>query len=155
MMARASNTVASSIALKIDAAPISAGCILLKPSPSMRSSLLLCMSPEVALSHRFELGRARQLCPGISDVDFLSDLDRVVDLDAEIADGALDLGVAKQELNGSEVPGSSVDQRRLGPPERVRAEFQRIETDAGNPLADEAGILSSRQSASRATASGE
>ena len=66
---------------------------------------------------RSEPGRARQLCPGISDVDFLRDLDRVVDLDAEVANRALDLGVAKQELNGSKVPGSSVDQRRLGPPE--------------------------------------
>jgi len=45
-------------------------------------------------------GRARQLCPGISDVNFLRDLDRIVDLDAEIADSALDLGVAKQELHG-------------------------------------------------------
>jgi hypothetical protein len=27
-------------------------------------------------------GRARQLCPGTSDVDFLDDLKRVVDLDA-------------------------------------------------------------------------
>ena len=74
-------------------------------------------------------------------VNFLSNFDRVVDLDAEIADGALDLGVAEQELNGPKVTGSSVDQGRLGPPERVRAEFQRVETDAGNPLADEARIL--------------
>ena len=43
-----------------------------------------------------EPGRARQLCPGISDVDFLRDLDRVVDLDAEVANRALDLGVAKR-----------------------------------------------------------
>jgi len=30
-------------------------------------------------------GRARQLCPGTSDVDFLGYLKRVVDLNAEIA----------------------------------------------------------------------
>jgi hypothetical protein len=35
-------------------------------------------------------GRARQLCPGTSDVDFLRDLKRVVDLNAEVAYGALD-----------------------------------------------------------------
>jgi hypothetical protein len=50
----------------------------------------------MARLNRSELGRARQLCPGISDVNFLSDLDRVVDLDAEIADGALDLGVTER-----------------------------------------------------------
>ena len=90
-----------------------------------------------------------------SDLDLLGYGEGIIDIDAQVSNGALDLGVAEQELNGSKVPGSSVDHGRLGPPERVRAEFQRIETDAGNPLADEAGILSSRQSASRATASGE
>jgi hypothetical protein len=31
-----------------------------------------------------EIGRARQLCPGTSDIDF-GDLKRVVDLDVEVA----------------------------------------------------------------------
>jgi hypothetical protein len=35
-------------------------------------------------------GRARQLCPGISDVDFLRDFQRVIDLDTEVANGAFD-----------------------------------------------------------------
>ena len=45
---------------------------------------------------------ARQLCPGISDVDFLSNLDRVVDLDPEIADGSrpLLLSVARFQSVG-------------------------------------------------------
>jgi hypothetical protein len=63
--------------------------------------------------------------------------------------------VPEQKLNGSKVPGSSVDQSGLCPPERVRAEFQRVEADTGDPLADEARILSGRQSTSRTTASGE
>ena len=42
------------------------------------------------------MGRARQLCPGISDLDLLGDLERIVDLHAEVSDGAFDLGVAKQ-----------------------------------------------------------
>ena len=50
----------------------------------------------MALLCRFEPGRARQLCPGISDVDFFSNLDRVVDLNAEITDGTLDLGVTER-----------------------------------------------------------
>jgi hypothetical protein len=36
------------------------------------------------------MGRARQLCPRTSDVDFLGDLKRVVDLNAEVAYGAFD-----------------------------------------------------------------
>jgi hypothetical protein len=42
------------------------------------------------------MGRARQFCPGISDLDFLRDLKGVVDLDAQIANGAFDLGMAQQ-----------------------------------------------------------
>jgi hypothetical protein len=41
------------------------------------------------------MGRARQLCPGISDFNFLRDLKRVVYLHAEVPNSALDLGVAK------------------------------------------------------------
>jgi hypothetical protein len=41
-------------------------------------------------------GRARQLCPGISDLDFLGDLNRIVDLDAKISNRAFDLRVAQQ-----------------------------------------------------------
>jgi hypothetical protein len=37
------------------------------------------------------MGRARQLCPGISDLDSLRDLKGIVDLDAEVADGAFDV----------------------------------------------------------------
>ncbi len=33
-----------------------------------------------------------------SDVDLLSDLDRIIDFDAKVANGALDLGVSEQEL---------------------------------------------------------
>jgi hypothetical protein len=40
-------------------------------------------------------GKARQLCPGTSDVDLLGDLNGIVNLDAKIANGALHLRVAK------------------------------------------------------------
>ena len=41
-------------------------------------------------------GRARQLCPGISDLDFLGDLDRIVELDAKISNRAFDLRMTQQ-----------------------------------------------------------
>jgi hypothetical protein len=92
-------------------------------------------------------GRAWQLCPGTSDVDFLRNLNGVVNLDAKVANGALDLGVAQEELHGPQVASSSVNQRGFGPAERVRSELQRIETDAGNPLANKACVLSGGQAA--------
>jgi hypothetical protein len=54
-------------------------------------------------------GRGRQLCPGISDVNFLGNLDGIVDLNTEIADGALNFGVAEQELNRTQISGSAVN----------------------------------------------
>ena len=44
----------------------------------------------------------------------LGDLQSIVNLDAEIPDGALELGVPEQELNGAEIPGPPVDQRWFG-----------------------------------------
>jgi hypothetical protein len=39
---------------------------------------------------------------------------RVVHLDAEIANRALNLGMAKQQLHGTQIASSAVDQRCLG-----------------------------------------
>jgi hypothetical protein len=57
---------------------------------------------KVSLWHAFpyrELGRARQLSPGTSDVDFLRNLKGVIDLNAQVSHRALDLRVAEQQLN--------------------------------------------------------
>jgi hypothetical protein len=55
------------------------------------------------------VGRGRQLCPGTSDVDFLDDLDSIVNLNTEVADSAFYFGVAEQELNCTQISGSAVD----------------------------------------------
>jgi hypothetical protein len=47
--------------------------------------------------------------PQFSDVDLLGNRKRVVHLDPEIADCALDLRVAQQNLNCSKVPGKLVE----------------------------------------------
>ena len=47
------------------------------------------------------------------DIDFLGDFDRIIDLDAEIANGAFDLRMSKQKLHGSEVAGPPVNQHSL------------------------------------------
>jgi len=86
-------------------------------------------------------GRARQLCPGTSDLDFLGDLNGIIDLDTKISNRALDLRVAQQQLYRAQVASSPVDQRRLGSAQRVCAELERVEADAGDPLADETGRI--------------
>ena len=69
-----------------------------------------------------------------SDVGFLGDLKRVVNLNAEVAHGQLDLGMAKQELHRTQVPRPPVDQSRFGTPHRMRGVLQRIEADSTDPL---------------------
>ena len=47
---------------------------------------------------RERLGRACPLCPGISDVDLFRYRKCVIDLNAEVSDGAFDFCVTQQEL---------------------------------------------------------
>src|SRR5215467_12091241 len=90
-------------------------------------------------------GRARQLCPSTSDVDFLGDLKRVVDLNAEVAHGAFDARVAEQQLDHSQVPRTAIDEGRLRPAHRMRGELPWVKTDAGNPSLHQARVLPRRQ----------
>jgi hypothetical protein len=89
-------------------------------------------------------GRECPLCPGTSDVDLLRYRDGIIHLDAKISDRAFDPGVTEQELDGTQVPGTSVDQRRLRPPQRMGTEQLRIEPDAGDPPGDKPCILARR-----------
>lgn len=53
--------------------------------------------------------------PPTSDINLLSECDGIVDFDAKVSNGALDLGVTEQQLHRPQVTRPSVDQRRLGP----------------------------------------
>jgi len=44
------------------------------------------------------------------------DLQRIVDLDSEVSDGALKFGAAEKKLDCPEIPGPPVNQCRLGAP---------------------------------------
>ena len=59
----------------------------------------------------------------------LGDLQRVIDLNAKIPDGTLELRVPEQELNRTQILGPPVDQRRLGPPQRMGAVSRRVQTN--------------------------
>ena len=71
---------------------------------------------------RWRLGRACPPCPGTSDVNLFRYRKRVVDFDAEIADGAFNLRVAQQELEGPKIASAAINQRCLLPSQRMRAE---------------------------------
>jgi hypothetical protein len=47
--------------------------------------------------------------PGASDVDLLRYGKSIIDLDAKVAHRALDFGVAKQELHGSEIASAPIE----------------------------------------------
>ena len=61
------------------------------------------------------MGRACPLCPDISDINLFRYCEGVIDLDAEITDRALDLGMPEQKLDGPEIARPSIDQRRFCP----------------------------------------
>jgi hypothetical protein len=58
-------------------------------------------------------------------------------------------------LHRPQIASSAVDQRRFGSAQGVRAELERVEADAGDPLADEAGILTCREAAAVVATTGE
>jgi hypothetical protein len=87
----------------------------------------------MAQSGRKRLGRACPLCPGISDIHLLGDRQGIVDLDAEVADRALDLRVTEEQLHGAEVAGAAINQGSLSPPQGVSAEDSRVQSDAFCP----------------------
>jgi hypothetical protein len=71
----------------------------------------------------------------------LSEGERVLNVHAEIARRALDLSVTQQQLHRPQVAGGLVDDRGLGPTERVRAIIFAPQSDRSHPLVDQPGIL--------------
>ena len=74
----------------------------------------------------------------VSDFSSLSQERSIFDIHAEIAHGVLDLGVAQQDLDSSNVAGRPVNYRCLGPPQGMRAVFGFPQTDRGDPLVNKA-----------------
>ena len=106
-----------------------------------RSQFEFCCWHEPAHSRRAEHVRSAQVHQTST---LLCYRERVIDLNAQISDGALDLCMAEQELDGPKVAGAPVDQRRLRPPEGVRAEKLSIKSDAGDSFRDKPRVLGCR-----------
>jgi hypothetical protein len=63
-------------------------------------------------------GSALLLCPARLSVDLLRNSEGIIDIDAEIPDSALYLGVAEKKLHGSQIPSAAaVDLRRFSSPQ--------------------------------------
>src|SRR6266567_9575882 len=73
------------------------------------------------------VGQSMSALPGNSDINLFRYGQGVIDLDAEVPDGAFDLGVAEQKLRGSQVTGTPVDQGCFGPSECMCAEEVRVQ----------------------------
>jgi hypothetical protein len=66
-------------------------------------------------SRRQQMWRAEvSALPNGSHVNLFGHLECIIDLDAEVSRGALDLGMAEQQLNRPQVAGSAIDQRGFG-----------------------------------------
>src|SRR5215472_917419 len=120
----------------------------------MRSCLLIwphhLVGVNVRLWHKGEAeGGAKplRLCPCSSDVNLFCCGKGIIDLNAQIPDGALDLCMSQQQLHGAQVAGSTVDERRLGASKGVRAEEMRVQANRCNPARYKSGVLPSGHAA--------
>jgi hypothetical protein len=87
------------------------------------------------------------LCCGrkaVLNLNLFSDGERVINLDAEIADRTFQPRVPKQKLDSTKVASAAVDQGRLRAAKRVRAEYVRVESNARDPFRDKPRILACR-----------
>jgi hypothetical protein len=97
----------------------------------------------VSIRELANLGAVRQAWCGllvkveearVSDFGAFGESKRVLYVDAEIPDRALNLRMAEQDLNGPKISGLLVSNRGFRPPERVRAVVLATKADARHPL---------------------
>ena len=81
---------------------------------------------------------------GWLDFEPFRELQRIIQLDAEIADGALQLGMAQQQLAGSEIACLAIEHGDLRSPQAVAAIGGWFEPDQRHPLLDQPNILAGR-----------
>jgi len=86
-------------------------------------------------------GRAFPLWPGISDINLFRYCEGVINFDAQISNGALDLGMPEQKLDSPEISGPPIDQGSFCASQGMCAKQPRIQPDAADPFRYEARIL--------------
>ncbi len=76
-----------------------------------------------------------------SDLRLLRHLKRVVHLDSEVANGALDLRVSKKQLHVAKIVRPPIDQRRFRSAHAVRSVGVLVQPDFGDPAMHNPGVL--------------
>ena len=79
-----------------------------------------------------------------SDFSLLCHFKRVIHLDTEVTDCTLKLGVSQQWLHGSEVLCTPINQRRVGPPKRMRSVTDPVQANLPDPGVNDSGVLARR-----------
>jgi len=98
-------------------------------------------APGSVLGRSAPLPRGTLTGAGRSALGAFGHLQGVIHLDAKVFHGALKLAMAKQELHGPQVLRTPVDQRRLGPAQRMGAVLLRIPADESYPSLHDPSIL--------------
>jgi hypothetical protein len=79
-----------------------------------------------------------------SQLDLLRDAERIIDLDAEVANCAFELRVPEEQLHRPQVAGLLLNLRHLCSPHRVRPISRAIETGGCHPVMDDTRVLPCR-----------
>jgi hypothetical protein len=77
----------------------------------------------------------------VSDFSLLGDFKSVVDLDTQVPHSRFQLGVAEQQLHGSEVLSASIDQRGFSPSHRMGPILGTIQTKLIHPVPENPSVL--------------
>lgn len=80
-----------------------------------------------------------------SDLGLPRDIQGIVDLDAEIPHRRFQLGVPEEQLNSTQVLGSTMDERGLRPAHRVRTVISAVQSMLIDPMPEDAGVLPGAQ----------
>jgi hypothetical protein len=76
-----------------------------------------------------------------SDLSILCEGKSILHVNSEVSDRILDLAMAEEDLDGAQVAGRPVDDRRLRSAKRMGANFTSHQANSRHPLIDKPGIL--------------
>ncbi len=77
----------------------------------------------------------------LSNFSTFRQFQRILDVDTQIPDRVLDLGMTEQYLDRTKISGSLVDHRSLRASKRVRAVIFPTQSDRSDPLIDQPSIV--------------
>ena len=89
-----------------------------------RLAELTFFDPACGCGNFLDDGQSAIACPRFSHVGFFCDLKGIINLDAETANGAGDVGMCEQELGWRKIASAPIDQLGLRSTERMRTELR-------------------------------